>query len=965
MSSDPAALFESSLENLPEVLRARVRRDWQLLTENDADVAASVPNQWRDELARVWAMSEFVALSCARNPALLADLLVSDLECTKDEHYYTHELARRLEGLDNEAQLSERLRQFRRREMVRIAWRDLAGRADMVETTADLSHLADACIDEALGHLYRWHCAQWGTPIGAASRTPQQLVVIGMGKLGAHELNFSSDVDLIFTYPEDGETEGGPRSLSNQEFFIRLGQRLNAVLEANTAYGFVFRVDMRLRPFGESSALAISFDAMEDYYQIHGREWERYAMIKARVAAGDKLRGAELMKRLRPFVFRRYVDFGAFESLREMKAMIAREVQRKGMDDNVKLGAGGIREVEFIGQAFQLIHGGREKTLQARRILTILEALRGFDYLPDFVVDELVIAYFFLRNTEHRLQEYAEEQTHMLPRDDEGRLRLAFAMGFNDWPGFDQVLRGHMRRVHQHFEQVFAAPQTEHAASDRLDLTGVWQGNLDEEQACAALSKAGYEDVSEVYRRVQQLRQGRSFLSLGTNGRMRMNHLVPLLLGAAGHHERSDATLQRLLALVESIARRSAYLALLVENPMALSQLVRLCGASPYIAELLTRSPHLLDELLDPRTLYHPPPREEFENELRQRLMLIEHDDLEAQMEVLRQARQAAVLRVAAADVMEAVPLMVVSDHLTDIAEVILDASMTIAWHHLVARHGWPMCGSEQVCDTGFAIIAYGKLGGIELGYGSDLDVVFLRSSESEGLATNGEKPLENAVFYARLAQRIIHILTARTPSGVLYEVDTRLRPSGASGLLVSGVEAFRHYQESEAWTWEHQALVRARMVAGDPAIAAAFSTLRRTILSRRRDATMLRNEVREMREKMRGHLAAGNGGQFDLKQGGGGIADIEFMVQYGVLAWSHDHPALLDWTDNIRLLEGFAIAGLMRREDAQLLSDAYRAFRAQVHRLTLQDLPAVAEESLFSDYRQGVQRIWHELMEG
>ncbi|HEY0720718.1 MAG TPA: bifunctional [glutamate--ammonia ligase]-adenylyl-L-tyrosine phosphorylase/[glutamate--ammonia-ligase] adenylyltransferase [Gammaproteobacteria bacterium] len=965
MTATAAALIEASLHNLPEPLRQRVGRDWQLLVENDAAVAMAIPLQWRDELARVWAMSEFVALGCARQPPLLADLLVSGLERTQDEGYYAHELMRRLEGVENEAQLSERLRMFRRREMVRIAWRDLAGRADMVETTADLSHLADACIEQALTHLYRWHCAQWGTPIGAASRTPQQLVVIGMGKLGAHELNFSSDVDLIFAYPEEGETEGGPRQLANQEFFIRLGRRLNAMLEATTAHGFVFRVDMRLRPFGESSALAISFDAMEDYYQVHGREWERYAMIKARVVAGDKVRGGELMKMLRPFVFRRYVDFGAFESLREMKAMIAREVQRKGMEDNVKLGAGGIREVEFIGQAFQLIHGGREKTLQARRILTILEALRGFEFLPDFVVDELVVAYFFLRNTEHRLQEYAEEQTHMLPKDEAGRLRLAFSMGFESWAEFEQVLRSHMRRVHQYFEQVFAAPQTEHATTDGLDLTGVWQGNLDAEQACAALAEAGFEETAEVYRRVQQLRKGRSFLSLGTNGRNRMNHLVPLLLGAAGQHEHADAALYRLLVLVESIAKRSAYLALLVENPIALSQLVRLCGASPWIVELLTRSPHLLDELLDPRTLYHPPPRAEFENELRQRLMVIDHEDLEGQMEALRQARQAAVLRVAAADVMEAVPLMVVSDHLTDIAEVILDAAMTIAWHHLVARHGRPMCGSEQVCDSGFAIIAYGKLGGIELGYGSDLDVVFLHRTESEGRATNGEKPLENAVFYARLAQRIIHILTARTPSGTLYEVDTRLRPSGASGLLVSGVEAFRRYQEQEAWTWEHQALVRARVVAGDPAIAAAFDTIRRTILGRQRDPVTLRREVREMREKMRAHLVAGSTGQFDLKQDSGGIADIEFMVQYGVLAWSHDHPALLDWTDNIRLLEGFAAVGLMRREDVQLLSDAYRAFRARVHRLTLQDLPAVVEESLFSAYRQGVQRLWHELMEG
>lgn len=964
MSDSAASLLDSCLLLLPDTLRERVRRDWLLLVENDAAVAAAIPAHWYEELVRVWATSEFVAINCARHPALLAELLVGDLAGSHDEHYFSARLEQYLAGLDGEPQLSERLRRFRRREMVRIAWRDLAGRADMVETTADLSHLADACIDQALRHLYRWHCEQWGTPMGAESRTPQQLVVIGMGKLGAYELNFSSDVDLILAYPEDGETEGGRRQVANQEFFIRLGQRLSGILDATTAHGFVFRVDLRLRPFGESSALALSFDAMEEYYQVHGREWERYAMIKARVVAGDRVRGAELMKMLRPFVFRRYVDFGAFESLREMKAMIAREVQRKGMEDNVKLGAGGIREVEFIGQAFQLIHGGREKTLQARRILTILEALRGFEFLPDFVIDELVTAYFFLRNTEHRLQEYNEEQTHMLPTDETGRLRLAFAMGFADWEGFERVLRGHMRRVHQHFEQVFAAPQTEHAASDELDLTGVWQGNLDEEQACAALGQAGYGETAEVYRRVQQLRHGRSFLSLSVQGRTRMNHLLPLLLGAVGGHARPDETLYRLLALLESIARRSAYLALLVENPMALSQLVRLCGASPWLAELLTRSPHLLDELLDPRTLYHPPPRAEFENELRQRLMVVDNDDLEQQMELLRHAHQAGVLRVAAADVMEAVPLMVVSDHLTDIAEVVLDASMTLAWHHLVARHGRPMCGGERVCDTGFAIVAYGKLGGIELGYGSDLDIVFLHSSESEGLATNGERPVENAVFYARLAQRIIHILTARTPAGVLYEVDTRLRPSGASGLLVSGIAAFQRYQEQDAWTWEHQALVRARVVAGDPAIAEAFEAIRRAILSRRRDPATLRREVREMREKMRAHLAAGQGSQFDLKQESGGIADIEFMVQYGVLAWAHDHPALLRWTDNIRLLESFAAEGLMRREDAQLLCDAYRAYRATVHRLTLQGLPAIAEEEMFAAYRHGVQRLWREWLE-
>jgi len=945
-------------------LHNRLGHHWQLLSEKLADANPIGPAMLEAEAAKVLALSDFVAQACVRDPALLADLVSSgDLHRSYSKKHYRQALAEWLQACLNEAHLGETLRRYRRREMVRIAWRDLAGHADLVETTADLSHLADACIDSALERLHRWHCEQWGTPCDVEG-TPQQLVVIGMGKLGAYELNFSSDVDLIFCYPEDGETRDGRRTISNREYFIKLGQALIRTLDANTAYGFVFRVDMRLRPFGESSALAVSFDAMEDYYQVHGREWERYAMIKARVVAGDHQAGAELMARLKPFVYRKYVDFGAFESLREMKAMIAREVQRKGMADNVKLGAGGIREVEFIGQAFQLIRGGREPTLQVRRIFTVLEVLRGFEMLPDFVVDELVEAYTFLRNAEHRLQEFAEQQTHMLPSDELGRLRLAFGMGFGDWASFEKVLREHMRRVHEHFDQVFAAPQTEHAESDELDLTGVWQGTLDDEQAIAALTRAGYSDPAEVYRQLQVMASSRSYLNMSTTGQTRIDHLIPLLLGAVGTSAYPDQTLLRLLRIVEAIGRRSSYIALLVENPMALSQLVRLCSASPWIASQLSRTPQLLDELLDPRTLYSPPQRNAVRNEVRQRLMHINAEDLEAQMEVLRRIKQAAVLRVAAADVMEAVPLMVVSDHLTDIAEVMVEAAFDLAWRHLVARHGRPQCGDERVCDSGFAVIGYGKLGGIELGYGSDLDLVFLHSEESTGCSTNGDKPIDNAVFYARLGQRMIHILNTRTPAGVLYEVDTRLRPSGASGLLVSNIDAFADYQRQHAWTWEHQALVRARLITGDAGIAEAFERLRAEILSRGRDLAALRSEVREMREKMRSQLSKAEAGKFDLKQDPGGIADIEFMVQYGVLAWAHEHPRLLQYSDNIRLLESFALCGLMAGEDSVLLCDAYRAYRRRVHHLTLQEQPVLADEAEFVAEREGVVRLWRTLME-
>ncbi len=949
---------------LPELLQQRAEQQWQQLCDKLGDDNPVADVALQAETQRVLALSEFVSQCLQRDTALLPGLISSnDLFTSYSETHYCDSLPAHLEGCGDEKQLGEALRKFRRREMVRIAWRDLAGHADLIETTADLSHLADGCIDGALSLLYEWHCAQWGTPFSVDGEQ-QRLVVIGMGKLGAYELNFSSDVDLIFCYDEDGETQGGRRSISNQEFFIKLGQALIRTLDATTAYGFVFRVDMRLRPFGESSALAVSFDAMENYYQVHGREWERYAMIKARVCAGDKVAGAELMARLRPFVYRKYVDYGAFESLREMKGMIAREVKRKGMEDNVKLGAGGIREVEFIGQAFQLIKGGREPTLQRRRILTVLEALRGFGLLPDFVVDELVTAYIFLRDTEHRIQEWAEQQTHMLPTDEEGQARLACGMGFNSWAEYEPVLRDHMRRVDEHFQQVFAAPQTEHAENDAQDLTGLWQGSMDSEQALTTLQQLGFKESEEMLRLLGQVREGREVRSMSAQARVRLDHLMPLLLGAVGQGREPDETLRRLLQLLEKIGRRSAYLALLVENPMALSQLVRLFGASPWIASHLSRFPQLLDELLDPRTLYAPPKREELANEVRQRLMHIPAEDLEAQMEALRHLKQAHVLRVAAADVMEAVPLMVVSDHLTDIAEVMVGAAFDLAWRHLVARHGRPESCDERVCDTGFAVIAYGKMGGFELGYGSDLDIVFLHSKESEGKATGGDRPLDNAVFYARLGQRMIHILNTRTAAGELYEVDTRLRPSGASGLLVSSVDAFGDYQRDQAWTWEHQALVRARFINGDAGIAAAFNKVRGEILTKERDIEKLRTEVREMREKMRGSLSKDSDELFDLKQGHGGIADIEFMVQYHLLAHSHQYPELIEYSDNIRQLEALARVGLLSEEQAELLINTYRSYRGRAHRLVLQEQKAVVSREEFVTERSAVEEMWRNIME-
>jgi len=950
--------------SLPESLKPRFENIHQQLSE-DIRTELSRQPQLAESFERVLVASDFVAQSCLRQGAVIVELLGSgDLLKAYRDGQIRGALAARLAGIEDEAGLHRELRLFRRREMVRIAWRDIAGWAHLNETMHDLSELADACLDLSLDKLYAWQCRDMGSPCNAAGE-PQRLVVLGMGKLGAYELNYSSDIDLIYTFPEHGETRDGPRSISNEQFFVRLGQRLTQAINNPTVDGFVFRVDLRLRPFGDSGPPVMSFDGMENYYTTHGREWERYAMIKARVVAGDQAAGEELMEMLRPFVYRRYLDYGAYENLRDMKEMIAREVKRKGMEDNVKLGPGGIREVEFIGQAFQLIRGGQDKALQERRILRVLGVLEERGLLPAFVVEELIHSYIFLRDVEHRLQQWRDEQTQMLPTDEEGRARLAFAMGFGDWPGFRARLAKVMSKVHDHFMQVFEAPQTEEGG-DELDLTGLWRGLLEGETASATLEASGYPEAQEALAQISRLRESRVYKNLSQNGRTRMDRLMPLLIRAIGMSDAPMTTLARVLGLVERIASRTAYLALLVENPMALSQLVRLCAASPWISKQLTQYPILLDELLDPRTLYAPPGRAELEVELRRRLAKVDPEDLETQMEVLRHFRHANMLRVAAADVLEAIPLMVVSDHLTDIAEVVLGEVLDRAWWHLVARHGRPVCTRDGVvCEQGFAIVAYGKLGGIELGYGSDLDIVFLHDSESEDTPTTGDKPIEGAVFFARLAQRIIHMLTAQTPSGQLYEVDTRLRPSGASGLMVSGVAAFEQYQAEKAWTWEHQALVRARVVAGDGDIERQFLRIREAILTRPREESALRREVIEMREKMRQALGSREAGMFDIKQDAGGIADIEFIVQYGVLAWSQRFPELTRYTDNMRILDGFAAYGCLPQQEVAQLQTAYKAYRQRVHRLKLQEQKASVMEPEFSDSRLQVQAVWERVLGG
>jgi len=912
-----------------------------------------------DALPTVLAVSPFIQSAFLRDSRLFADLVRSgDLLVSYPAKGLSDRLSRYLESVTDEKALGRCLRKFRRREMVRIAWRDLVGQATTEETLNDLSELADVCVEQAL----QWHEARlverYGVPRDAKGER-QGLVVLGLGKLGGRELNYSSDIDLIFAFEKEGETDGA-KALSNSEFFTRLGQRLIRSLNDVTEDGFVFRVDMRLRPYGDEGPLVMSFDGMELYYATQGREWERYALIKARVIAGDQAAGLRLMNMLRPFVFRRYLDYGAFAQLRDMKQMIEREMARKGMQDNIKLGPGGIREIEFIAQLFQLIRGGREPALRSPSLLKVLDALVALGELPAEVVADLKNGYDFLRRSENRLQMMYDQQTQTLPVDKVDRQRLALAMGYEDWETYIAALNERRRRVHRHFGDVLRVPAGQGSEQqDQLEL--LWKDQLDREIAKTALSAAGFHEPARALEVVTNWRAELSGLQSGP-AQTRLDALMPNLLRAVGASTDPEAALPRVLNLITQVVRRSVYIALLVEQPQALHQLVRLCAASPWVAELLSQHPILLDELIDPHTLYEPPGRETLVEELKRMIANCDGDP-EREMDELRRFRQLATLRVAAADIAGALPVMKVSDHLTWIAEVILERVLELAWQQLTTRHGLPRGQRDgQTYRPGFAIIGYGKLGGIELGYGSDLDLVFLHDSEGEDTVTDGGKSIDNSLFFARLAQKVIHLLNTRTQAGILYEVDTRLRPDGASGLLVSSIHAYEDYQRHHAWTWEIQALVRARFIAGNPDIQARFEALRCAVLCQERDPEALRQDVIQMRQKMRAEDKALSSELFHLKKGCGGITDIEFIVQYLLLAHAHRHPTLVHYTDNIRQLEALAAANILTQAQSQALIDAYRALRDAGHAQVLKGESALVPKVRFQAYWQPVIEIWRHI---
>jgi len=968
------------MPTIPSHLSAATAETWhsfqKAATEKGLQIHANTAS--RAALMTAFALSRFVALNAVRRPDLVVDLLASgDLDIDYGDTHLAPRFQRQLLLVSGAApdadfqrlwrtlgqsEFDKHLRGFRLREMLRIAVRDLSGMADLDATLRDLSALADLCIQQALEFLFHRQCLEWGTPADEKGHR-QELVVLGMGKLGAHELNFSSDVDLIFTYPKEGHTTNSSKTTTNDDFFVRLCRKLMQTIGAQTPEGFVFRVDARLRPFGDSGPLAMSFSRMEAYYEAHGREWERYALIKARAVAGDIEAGERLLKNLRPFVFRRYLDYNTFDSLRDMKQRIALEVQSKGLQDNIKLGPGGIREIEFFGQMFQLLKGGVQPELQARGIVPILRRLVAKHHIPAETGDDLLSAYAFLRCSENRIQAYADQQRHQLPLTEEERLLLALAMDFENWPGYLKALDHHRRKVHRHFNALLEAGGSAAATTDEEnrtnDLIAVWQGVVEKDRACEILRMADYTDPPQALQLIHDLKSDAALRPMSPMGQERLTHIIPQLLRAAGQAARPQLVLQRLVNLIKSICRRTAYLALLCEYPAAIDHLTRLSEASPWIADLLSRHPVLLDELLDPRSLYSPPKREDLADELYSHMRSIDTQDFEHQLEALRIFKQTNTLRVAASDITNVLPLMQVSDRLSDIAEVVLNEVVDLSWRHLAAKHGIPVCRLEdRQCNQGFAVIAYGKLGGLELGYRSDLDLVFLHAA-APGETQGGPRPIDNAQFFARLGQRVLHILSAHTPAGILYEADMRLRPSGDSGMLVSHIDGFKDYQLNNAWTWEHQALIRARAIAGDQAIRERFEQIRMQVLALPREKPKLRQEVAAMRERLRQAQTSEETDNFDIKQGPGGIIDIEFLVQYLILGHAHRHPEIGRWTDNVRQLEALSSHTIIDRQTAFGLRRAYLILRAMGHRLNLKGLSAHIDPDRFEGLKNLVRRCW------
>lgn len=970
MSLVPAAL----LSQVPKPLHSLVKNywlDWCLSCEKESIEPSSEIDL--SVLGYVWACSDFVARNCTRHPPIFYELQAEGFKSTRRLEDYQERVTQVITSAGDDAQLMRVLRELRQKEMLRIAWRDLNALADDETVLHELSDFAEAIVAITLRSLEKQQAEINGMPRDASGEA-LALLTFAMGKMGGRELNFSSDIDLIFAFAEEGET-AGPRKTSHYEFYLAVIRKLIKVLDEVTADGFVYRVDIRLRPFGESGPLAMSFSGMEQYYQLQGRDWERYAMIKAKLITGSDADKHYLQSLLTPFIYRRYLDFNMIDSIREMKAMINAQMKRKRMTNNVKLGPGGIREIEFIGQTLQLIRAGREPELRERGIINVLTLLAEKAYLQKQEVAQLIQAYWFLRKLENRLQMQRDMQTHALPDDEFSQHRLCLAMNFASWEEFLLALKPHQQAVDGVFQNIITPQNTvekDHGHNDFVSgITLFWEST---KNSAAEVEKylidAGFNDVDEIIKLLVDLRDSPQLKRIASDSRRLLIPLIISLLRQIADFPQQNILLDRVSRLIKALAGRKVYISLLNEFPQTQQQMLRLCAMSEWFTERLTGYPLLLDGLLASAEVFKQ--QEDVRQLLAIELKRIEpsvhqgvvDDDLEQQMDRMRQFKRQAVFSVAVADVFYEELVETVSDRLTELANVMLEKSLQLSWQSMVARYGEPECRvNGELFKPTISIVAYGKMGGNELGYGSDLDIIFLHNSSGQKQYTQGEKSIDNQNFFARVAQRVIHLLNTRTYAGMLYEVDTRLRPNGQSGLMVSSIGAFETYQREKAWTWEHQALIRARFVTeilhGNALIEQEFDRIRSSVLRQSVDEGKLLQDVVMMREKMRQHLTRKTVG-FDIKQDAGGLVDIEFMTQAGVLIHAKSCGECIEPTATLALINELTKIGWYQPAEADNIADAYRYFRKLKN---WQDLACEADLDKVPEHRDNVVAVWKRLM--
>lgn len=889
---------------------------------------------------------------CSQFINLLPQLVKADStqKCRYNFDTLQSQLSLALSDSKDEYQAFQIIREFRQLNMLKIAWHDFQQNQSIEESLTATSQLANILINAAYAYVYEQHVTRYGEP-----ENKQQLLIIGMGKLGGNELNFSSDIDLIFAYPTSGNTLHHRKPIEHQVFFIRLAQKLIKMLDQTTQDGRVFRVDMRLRPMGESGPLVLPFAAFESYYMEQGRQWERFAMQKMRII-NDTEFNDELEKIITPFVYRKYVDFTTLDSIREMKHLIETEVRRRQITNNIKLGKGGIREVEFFIQSLQLIHAGRDTTCQVSSILLAMEKLEAAELLSKEIHQQLRQDYLLLRKVEHYLQAFNDEQTQTLPALEPQQQKLCQLLGCESTQEYLGLIDQCTSRINDVFASLVEDANKNNCATEDQGAATIYEDiwhvamNLDELQHALnhEIDHVNHQHLSKqsvqlLHEHIVKFRTKTERGGVSARGLKSINKLLPLLLQEFDTYNDSfyQDQIVGVFNILNTILGRVTYLDLLLEHPDVRKRLYLLCKKSPWISEQISQYPLLLDELLHPVYLSKqsqslPVWKAECADDLRQIMLRVDTTDIEAVMDRLREFKHVNQLRISAADISGTLAINQVSDRLTVLAEVLLEEVIAYAWQQVSELYGAPQGNLEN--EKSIAVIAYGKFGGLELSYGSDLDLVFLHNADlKQNTDESGtRKQISNQEFYIKLVQRICHICTTKTYNGILYEIDLRLRPSGNSGLLVSHIESFYEYQQSKAWTWEHQALVRSRAVCATHSLLQRFNVIRNSLLNQQRDPEKLRQEVADMRNKMRQHLHKKVEHKIDLKQAHGGIVDIEFMVQYWILANTHQYPKLSEWSDNLRLLGSLQTIGIIDETLERNLVDAYLTIRHASHRLQL-----------------------------